>query len=55
MSEINTNSKNRIAIDQKHKVLRSFFNRQINNNLSFEEENKELTNKTSQKNLHLKL
>ena len=49
MSEINIDSKNRIEIDKKDKVLRSFFNDQIDNNIIVDD-NKKVMSKSSQKN-----
>jgi hypothetical protein len=52
MSEINIDSKNRIEIDKKDKVLRSFFNDQIDNNIIVDD-NKKVMSKSSQKNFAL--
>src|SRR6185503_569456 len=48
MSEINIDSKNRIKIDKKEKVIRSFFNDQIDNSITVDD-NKKMS-KSSQKN-----
>src|SRR5215216_6399165 len=49
MSEINFDSKNRIEIDKKDKILRSFFNDPVDNNIIVDD-NKKVISKSSQKN-----
>jgi hypothetical protein len=49
VSEINIDSKNRIEMDKKDKVIRSFFNNQIDNNVKVDDK-KELMSTSSKKN-----